>query len=316
MGTASGTGEGVIPTAGQLRAFIAVAEELHFRRAARRLRLAAPSLSETLRRLEDALGLVLLERTSREVMLTDAGAALLPRARDILARLESLHRLGEGFDRPEGESLRIGIYGGGFGELTGPILEAYRARHPQIRLSVGSLGGGPQSFVRSHFDVALTFLPWSDEGTVVHPVATEPRVMLLPASHPAAGEEARIGDFLDEPFMALVPGVPEIRDYWLAVDERDGVQPRVGGGASTVADVVHQIRYQGLVTTAARSLGAAFSVPGTAMAMLTDLEPCTMALAVRLGDERMAVQDFVALSHETAERLADSLPGVSPALSA
>jgi LysR family transcriptional regulator, benzoate and cis,cis-muconate-responsive activator of ben and cat genes len=75
VGTASGTGEGLIPTAGQLRAFIAVAEELHFRRAARRLKLAAPSLSETLRRLEDALGLVLLERTSREVLLTDAGAA-------------------------------------------------------------------------------------------------------------------------------------------------------------------------------------------------------------------------------------------------
>src|SRR6476619_6104078 len=117
----------------QLRSFVTVAEELHFRRAADRLHLAQPSVSQQIRALEAELGVRLFERNRRGAALTPAGRALLPEARDLLGRAERAAAAGE-----RGR-LRMSLTRSLTGGVAGAIVDAYRARYPEVELSL-SLG--------------------------------------------------------------------------------------------------------------------------------------------------------------------------------
>lgn len=300
------------PTLGQLRAFVELSLDLHFGHAARRLGVSQSSLSETIRRLEAELGCVLFERTSRRVELTDAGVDLLPRARDVLLRLERMRSGAKVASGPPKDVLRIGIAGNGFAELTRPIIAAYRDSHPDVRVSLRGLRGAPDAFVRGRFDVALVRRPFADERVVVHDVATEPRGLLVPADHPLAGTEGTsVTDVLDEPFVAIVPSASAFRDYWLAADQRGGERPRIGGEAWSVPDTLHAVADLGLVTTAGRSFLRSFPVPGIAMAYVTGLAASTFAVAVQVGDERPMVRAFLGLVREVVARAADIAPGIT-----
>lgn len=227
--TRMGRRAGGHPTPGELRAFLRLSEDPHFGRTARRLGIAQSSLSGIIRRLEAKLDVVLFERSSRWVELTDAGAELVPYAREVLDRLDAVNAAAAP-PRPEVAQFRVGIEGHGFAELNRPILAAQIARRPDARLVVQECPGLPQAFLDGHFDVALVRTPLQDERIEGHQVATEPRGLVVPAAHHAAGTDgASALDFLDEPFIALVPSVPRTRDYWLARELRGGEPPRVGG---------------------------------------------------------------------------------------
>jgi DNA-binding transcriptional LysR family regulator len=115
----------------QLGYFVAVAEELHFGRAAARLYIASPSLSQQIAALERSLGVRLFDRDSRRVALTPAGSALLPQARRLLADAELLRREAAAHGGATGRPrLVVGVRPGGFGPLTGPLLDAIRATLP------------------------------------------------------------------------------------------------------------------------------------------------------------------------------------------
>jgi DNA-binding transcriptional LysR family regulator len=120
-----------------LRYFVAVAEELHFGRAAKRLHIAQPPLSQQIRRLEELLGYQLLIRTSRAVKLTSSGEALLERARRSLDRiqedLEYVRRVGRG----ETGYLRVGFIGSGMLTRLPTLLREYRPKYPNVELRLG-----------------------------------------------------------------------------------------------------------------------------------------------------------------------------------
>jgi DNA-binding transcriptional LysR family regulator len=302
------------PTPGQLRAFVAVAQELHFGRAARRLDIATSSLSETLARLEATLDKTLIERTSRRVALTRHGEALLPRALDILRRLDSLHAI-EGLDEPRVSTLRVGLGGAGFGELTRPILGRFHALHPGVQLRLRELGGSSiQTFLDSPCDLTMTHLPVAHEQLVIHPIGIEPRMMLMPSHHPAAQQTApALHAFRHDAFIAVAPGAPSVRDYWLAVPERHGERPRVGAVALSVADVVHQVRCLGLVMMGPESLASVVSVPGIVARPLTDLGPAVMAILTRVGDDNPLLKGFVETTRLVARELARGVPEAAAA---
>ena len=146
--------------------FVAVADELHFGRAAERLHIAQPSLSQQIRRLEDQLGVTLLERTSRRVELTAAGATLLAEGRQTLAqaqRVIALTRAPAAADR-----LTVGFFGSAAGTLLTDVLRAFGQTHPAVEVSVRELLlGSLDEILIGTVDVAFTrLMPGQTEAEV------------------------------------------------------------------------------------------------------------------------------------------------------
>ncbi|MFJ9248059.1 LysR family transcriptional regulator [Streptomyces sp. NPDC101776] len=216
-----------------LRYFVAVAEELHFTRAAERLYVSQPALSKQIRALERQLGAELFHRDRQGVALTAAGAALLPYAERVLAVwAEGASALAEA-GAAERSTLLVGMSTSpGRGGLLPSIRSRFTAAHPEavVRLRQVSWDDPTAGLADGETDVAFVWLPLPDAeryGWTV--VAEEPRLVALPDSHPlAARAEVDFADLLDEPFLALPSDAGPLRDHWLALDERGGRPPRVG----------------------------------------------------------------------------------------
>jgi DNA-binding transcriptional LysR family regulator len=300
------------PTPHELRAFLRLSEDLHFGRTARRLGVAQSSLSEAIRRLEAKLDIVLFQRSSRHVELTDAGSELVPFAREILESFAAVAGTGAP-PRAATAEFRLGIEGHGFAELTHPILARVMARRPETRLVTQECAGLPQAFLDGRFDVALLRTPLEDERIQSHAIATEARGVVVPADHPAAGTEgASVMDFFDEPFIALGPSVPRTRDYWLAREMRGGEPPRIGGEANTTWEALFGIAHLGLVTLGCRSFVRAFPMAGLAFVGTTDVAPATLSVLTRANEGRPIVTEFVDLVRDVASSFAGLAPEIIP----
>ncbi|HET6691963.1 MAG TPA: LysR substrate-binding domain-containing protein [Miltoncostaeaceae bacterium] len=297
----------------EFRAFVAVADALHFTKAARMLGIAPPSLSQTVRRLEDKLGAVLFVRTPRTVALTAAGAELLPRARDILVRVDDAQNAVNAGVLADTGRLVVGISSNGFAEMTAPILQAYRRAHPGVRVELRDVTEQPDALTSGAIDVALVRPPVpaeGDERVRFEEVVDEPRVAFLPAGHRLAGEEAvSVHDLRDEAWVEVGPGLGHITDFWAATDALGGLRPRMGDGAFSVAGVLQAVAYLENVITSIPSVLRFFHVPGIAMVPLADVAPATMAVMTRADDARPVVADLVAAVHAVAARAPDAVPG-------
>ncbi|MCD9873644.1 LysR family transcriptional regulator [Streptomyces guryensis] len=191
----------------ELRYFVAVAEELHFGRAAQRLGIAQPPLSRTISQLERRLGAVLLERTSRTVSLTEAGAVLLREARAALDAVEAAER------RTRRAALaasgRAGAVlaskAGASSELLAKLLDSYAAEPDAVTIEVLLCGIGEQERLLrdGRADVALLHLPFdATAGLDTEELCTERQVAILPAGHPLTGRP--------HVHMAEVTGLPDL----------------------------------------------------------------------------------------------------------
>ena len=175
----------------QLRYFIAVAEELHFGRAAERLHVAQPALSQQIARLERELGVQLFERTNRRVVVTDAGARLVTEARAVIARFDgavaTMARVRDG----ELATLRIGVFPGPVSLLLPRAMAALKERFPEVEVQTLSLPVASQEAAVSDGVLDLAFLPWEPSTSLsAKVVAREPIGLALPADHPLAQAEA------------------------------------------------------------------------------------------------------------------------------
>jgi len=215
----------------QLRAFVTVAEELHFGRAALRLGCSQPQVSRRVRALEDALGLQLFVRTPRRTALTDGGARLLEDARDALAAAERLERRAAAAGRSAAGRVVVGFVWSTLGAHVAPLVAAAAERHPEIELSVGQLrfveivpalrrGDVDLAIVRALFDASEMI-----EVTLRH----EPSVLALPADHPLTGEDSLRLAHLDElPMVVLQRDLaPTAYDAVTAAAAERGVRLRI-----------------------------------------------------------------------------------------
>jgi DNA-binding transcriptional LysR family regulator len=171
-----------------LRYFVAVAEELHFRRAAERLHVAQPAVSEQVRKLEAELGVTLLERTHRSVTLTDAGAAMLDEARSIL-RLADSARLAACNARDRATArLRIGYLAAALPAAVPRALQAIRSSGncTEITLRSGFAGELIEAVRAERLDAAVVPLPAPIDGLRVAQISDQHAVAALPVSHPHA----------------------------------------------------------------------------------------------------------------------------------
>jgi DNA-binding transcriptional LysR family regulator len=303
----------VAPTMAEFRAFVAVADELHFTNAARMLGIAPPSLSQTVRRLEDKLGAVLFVRTPRTVALTAAGSELLPRARDILVRVDEAQLAVNAGALAGAGRLVVGISSNGFAEMTAPIIQTFRRAHPDVRVELRDVTEHPNALLSGAVDVALVRPPVPEEGDErirFEEVVDEPRVAFLPAGHRLAGAEAiEIRELQDEAWVEVGPGMGHITDFWAATDSLGGLRPRMGEGASSVAGVLQAVAYLDNVITSIPSVLRFFHVSGIAMVPFADVPPATMAVMSRMDEARPAVAEFIGAVHAVASRAADVVPG-------
>src|SRR5579871_1054056 len=199
-------GRVAVPMTGELRLlryFVAVAEELHFGRAARRLGIAQPPLSTAIRTFERQLGVELLRRTSRSVQLTAAGEALLAGGRRVLALYGETLAAVESVARDEQQRLRVGFDATTVLATTRFVREFSHA-HPQIELDLSSLGWGEGigELADASVDVAVVRLPFGDGALESHVVLEERRLAVMTAEHPlAARRTLRLADLRGEPLV-------------------------------------------------------------------------------------------------------------------
>lgn len=208
----------------ELRYFVAVAEELHFGRAAQRLGITQPPLSRAIRQLERRLGVELLARTSRAVTLTEAGSVLLREGRAALDAVDAADRRTR--RAAAGRSgLILVAKAGASAELLSKLLDAYAAEPGAVAVDVHLCGIGEQERLLrdGRADVALLHRPFdSTSGFDTEDLCTERQVVILPSGHPLAGRaHLRMAD------VAALPGLPLPR--WPGRDGRypDGAGPEV-----------------------------------------------------------------------------------------
>jgi DNA-binding transcriptional LysR family regulator len=188
----------------RLRYFVAVAEELSFNRAAKRLHIAQPPLSNQIKQLEEELGVRLFERTSRGVLVTEAGELLLEEARRIFVQVDQTTRIVRRVGHGEVGRLALGFVPSASNEVLPPILRDFRDRYPEVELFLREMR--PDRIVQrlqdKQLDAGFLYLPFENPLFRVECVSREPLVVALPERHPLASEErVELRALAEEPFI-------------------------------------------------------------------------------------------------------------------
>lgn len=222
-----------IPELRQLRYFVAVAEEMHFTRAAKRLNIAQPPLTQQIKQLEHLLGVALLVRTTRHVELTAAGQIFLAAARRTLAEAARAAEAARRAARGEVETLRIAFTDAGMFAVLPAALAAFRTRYPAVHLDLRESDSPvdlAEGVAAGSLDVALMRGPFIDARLHVEPLLEEPFYVALPASHPLASRARVPLRALWGAPMILFPrrASPAYHDRLVAICRAAGFAPTVG----------------------------------------------------------------------------------------
>ena len=196
-------------TLDQVRCFVAVAEELHFGRAAERLRMTQPPLSRQIQKLEKAVGAQLLERDNRRVALTGAGAAFLDEAYRLLNLVESAGDLARRVDAGAAGVVRLGFTAVSAISILGPLLRRLTAELPDVevllseRVTLAQVDG----IRRGELDIGLARPPFDTALLSSRVVLREPLMAVVPADHPLAGLDRPLTpqDFEGQPVIGYHP---------------------------------------------------------------------------------------------------------------
>jgi DNA-binding transcriptional LysR family regulator len=275
----------------ELRYFVAVAEELHFGRAAARLHMTQPPLSRAIKQLETDLGCVLLHRSPSSVALTPAGFSLYDEARTLLAHADRIPAAVAAADGPA--TITIGTLADSAEQVGTQLAGAFRERHPGllIRIREADLTDPTIGLRAGLVDVALTRTPFDETGITTHVLRTDPVGVVLRADDPLAGRGSlHSHDLADRPWFRLPDGTDPIwRAYWSgpAGHHRDGLVVR------TVHECLQAVLWNGTVglTTLAHALPAGLtSVP------LKDMPPSHLVVAWAGTDPGPLVRSFARIA--------------------
>lgn len=187
----------------QLRLFVAVAEELHFRRAAERLHMSQPPLTRQIRSLEAALGVQLLERNSRTVALTPAGSALLRESRRVISAAEDAVNATRRAAREGVDSIVVGCVESAEANLLPAVLSMFCEAYPHISVEVRQLHTRQQEQALAARDIDCGILrpPTSDDSLTVSLLYTETIVAAVPAAFPWEQSTIPLSSLRDEDFV-------------------------------------------------------------------------------------------------------------------
>jgi DNA-binding transcriptional LysR family regulator len=245
----------------QLRCFIAAAEDLHFSRAAARMNMTQPPFSRQIQLLEHALGVKLLDRTSRAVELTPAGRIFLLEARRIVRLTESAAQAIRRIASGETGTITLGFTASSGYSFVPRLLLERRARTPNIDVVLSEMVGTEQveSLVKGLIDVGLMRTPLSNDGFTALKVSSESLVAALPLGDPRLAEASlRLSDFDRQPLIMFAPeGARHFHDLLAKLFEQEGVAPIAIQSLSQIHSMLALVRVgigTAIVPEAAQSL--------------------------------------------------------------
>ena len=297
-----------------LRAFVALAEERHFGRAALRLTMTQPPLSTAIQQLEASVGARLFERNSRGVALTAAGQALLPQARALLAQAANAAREARDVGQGLAGRLHIGFAGTVLYRGLPEVLRRFAADHPRLRLTLQELSSSEQlvELVHDRLDLGFVHTARVPAGFSQIRVSSQAFMACLPAAHPLAqaGEGAVLAlqALREQPFAIVTRSVsPDYHDRILAACADAGFEPTLHFELRhwlSVVSVIAQGLAVGLVPAALQQAG----LPGVVFRQLAlPLSPYDTHCLWRTDHDLAALQAFVATVQQVADGQAQGL---------
>jgi DNA-binding transcriptional LysR family regulator len=286
-----------------LRYFVAVAEELHFSRAAQRLRIAQPPLSQQIRKLEEHIGCSLFTRNSRMVALTAAGETLLERSRYILRRLdedlESVRRVGRG----EIGTLTVGFIGSAMLTVLPALISSYRKRFAKVDLRLRELTTSSLVDAIRQGAVDLGFLrdAGTAEGLILETVVAERFVIALAEKHPLAKrKKISLIDLKNDSLILFARELgPLAWDKTIALCETSGFRPAIVQDAPEWLTVLRLVS-SGLGFSIAPACVATIRTPGVVCRELTKCRLLTNIELARRSDHLNPIMEtFLAEARNT-----------------
>jgi DNA-binding transcriptional LysR family regulator len=290
----------------QLRFFIALAEELHFRRAAEREHIAQPAFSEQIHRLERELKVRLFDRTSHYVRITDAGRLFLIEVRKTLSQVDRAADVARRAGRGEIGHVVVGFIGSAANELTPLILRAFPAQYPSVGVELREFDfRDPSAGLNSkQADVAFMRPPVEGQRELVSErLFEEPRIAIMASDHQLANEvSVPVSRLVDEPFIVGPSSTGVWRDFWLVTEHRGGTPPRLGPEANTIHEWLEIIAAGIGVSLTPASTERFYGRPGVAFVPVTGVGHSTVVVAWRKGPANPLVAAFVEVAREVANR--------------
>ncbi|MFE7543026.1 LysR family transcriptional regulator [Streptomyces platensis] len=269
-----------------LRYFVAVAEELHFGRAAVRLHMSQPPLSRAIKQLETEVGAALFDRSSAGVTLTPVGAVLLDEARSLLDQADRVRvRVAAAAGAA---TLTVGMLGDSTDPDASRLAGAYRRLHPrvEVRIREADLTDPTCGLHAGLVDVALTRGPFDETGLTVHVLRADPVGALLRADDPLARHDSvRPADLADRRWFRFPEGTdPRWQSYW------NGGEPREGPVVRAVQECQQAVLWNG---TVGMTLLNHEPAAGLTVVPLTGMPPSRVVAAWNEGDTNPLIRSFV-----------------------
>ncbi len=284
-----------------LRYFLAVADTLHFSKAAARLGIAQPPLSQQIKRLEQLLGHRLFDRTTRGVKLTLAGQLLAERAQSTLEKIQDdlaqVRRLGRG----EEGTLTVGFAGSVMFTDLPAAIESYRRRYPKVELRLRELSTSAQTAALLTGTIDLGFLRDADptEGIELSTMLEERFVAVLADNHALARRRSlRVRDLQKEPFILFARRMgPLAFDRTIACCERNGFRPNIVQDAPQWPTLVRLVA-AGLGVSLAPACVASVAIPGAVYREVHAACRTTVDLGVKSGSATILATNFMEIARK------------------
>ena len=270
----------------QLRYFAVLGDELNYRRAAEKLFISQPALSTAIKQLEHQFGIALFRRNTREVALTDLGAAWLPQVQQALGGIDAIVTNLVTLSGTRRGLLRLGYLIGTGADLLFRIVRHFEAAYPDVTVEPieFDFANPTAGLADGSTEVALIRPPVDLPEHRLMILDSESWVACLPRDHRLAErDEVEIAELLDDPIICAPAAAGSWRDYWMAMDVRGNRPPTIAGVAAT---------YEAETTMVARGLGISFTTssvarfydrPGITYVPITDRPQSYTALAWHPG---------------------------------
>jgi DNA-binding transcriptional LysR family regulator len=294
-----------------LRYFVAVAEELHFSRAARRLHMAQPPLSQQILNLEAELGVQLLARGRRPLRLTEAGRFFKGKALEILAKMDEAMAGARQISRDQNEWIGIGYIGSAMNMLLPPALRRFHTERPGVEVLLYEMSYDAQKLALLEGRIHVGFVDSSlGADTLAEELLyQEPMTVAVPLHHPFAGRsEITLAELAAEPMVLYATRTAQgtASDYFISLFRAAGLEPKIAVEAQNVESAL------GLV---AAGLGIALAVgsfahanrPGLSFVSLGEGGPFVPMNAIYRPDEQFAARNaFLNIVRQEALLLSNS----------